>query len=570
MPTQVYTLNTTPSLPNDEHIVNGQAVHMSESVPTGNFAGLSQMSLGSADGDRNNAVFWFSDIRYRLPAGAVITSATLRITAEGGGFNNFDIQARQCLRDWWRTTVSWDAANRTLDWDTPGGTGAADSGPRIGSPVNIQEPMPVDLDVTAWATAIEPNREIGGILVESIAVAGDAFRFFTGNTGADGDRPELYVTYTGGTAIPPIGEGEPITFTGNDGDPPPAPFVSYQGAFEIQSNALEATGPEPGGIGWVGGYDSLVSDGTIQLDYVSNGSTGGDAIGLMFRRSDNDNFTDIVHVGGGQFSMVEVVNGVAGSTLAAYTYPGYDGTQTIPVAVHLDWDEIRVDIGGVTDVMIVENAAHHAETIHGVKYGSAGARIDNLTLPSSAAPAIVSIVGTIAPGENITINTSGLEDQTAATIGGEPLVFVSAGTDTAVFTIPTDIDLRWTDAYTVSTTDGTDFATLSGQNLLARTGWGEAIFSGVIPDPNLTETFYEICVNSLGFTPVAGDQVQFTIQDNFDTDVDWLSSADDPTTGIFAVYDQSTGRTTEYRYYFGPQGVGLGSNIINLKRRREQ
>ncbi len=187
--------------------------------------------------------------------------------------------------------------------------------------------------------------------------------------------------------------------------------------------------------------------------------------------------------------------------------------------------------------------------------GTDGQRVE--VIINYATIAITGVTGTIQSGGQIVISTNNLGTATSVTLGGEALTIDGTDTDEVAATIPTDIDLKWGEStYTLAVGDGTDTATLVNQTLSARSGWSYVNFNGVAPDADTTESFYEMAVNDLSFTPAVDDQLQYSTATGMTVDSQTIVDVDPPATvsGTFAWFDDSAGTRTAESGYAIPGG----------------
>lgn len=385
MPTVAYTNNTTNTNGGVvDRIVSGcQSTYVDESTPSTRYGNSVDIDAGVFIDEFKNVLLRAPGMRYDLPTAAVVSSATLYVKT-GIGFSSFDMTSHKLLRDWWKDHCSWDSPNLLDSWTTTGGTGAGDIGPSTDTQTVSAQGVWVAFDVTSIIQDVADDRDTDGVLLQSVRTGGDSFRRFIKDTGADGDRWELIVTYTGGTDAPvyPTDQAPPITFTGDNGDPLPSGLTAYRGTFEIRDNELACTDLGVGGNGGNVGADTGTYDGVYTVTYSPAGSTA--ANGAMIRSHDNLHFVDLVDIGGtGDFQLIPVVNGVAAAQLASYTIPGYSQNGRYEMVFRMDWDRIRIDIDGVVDAIDVETSYFHKSTICGGKFGSiSGPRLDDMTFPT--------------------------------------------------------------------------------------------------------------------------------------------------------------------------------------------
>ncbi|MCG7904410.1 MAG: hypothetical protein JAY60_18535 [Candidatus Thiodiazotropha weberae] len=161
-----------------------------------------------------------------------------------------------------------------------------------------------------------------------------------------------------------------------------------------------------------------------------------------------------------------------------------------------------------------------------------------------------SVTGTVAPGEQITINCTGVGTVSSVTLGGEALTIDAQNNGNPICTIPTDINLLWGNTYSLVVTDPS--GTVSADHTLsARSGWEIVNWVGPAPDTATTESFYEIAISDFGITADTGDQLQFSSATGLTVDGQWVPTVSPAASrsGTYAVYDASaTARSAEATY----------------------
>ena len=116
---------------------------------------------------------------------------------------------------------------------------------------------------------------------------------------------------------------------------------------------------------------------------------------------------------------------------------------------------------------------------------------------------------------SITVTTVGMDSSPTvktATLGGESLTVVSAGETSWVVSVPEAIILKWGEGdYDLVLTDDTGSVTLNNVTLSAATGWEyvNPTFASGAPNTSTTESAYELVLNDLVLTMIAGDQFQW-------------------------------------------------------------
>ena len=161
-----------------------------------------------------------------------------------------------------------------------------------------------------------------------------------------------------------------------------------------------------------------------------------------------------------------------------------------------------------------------------------------------------SVTGTVAPGEQITINCTGIGTVSSVTLGGEALTIDAQNNGNPICTIPTDINLLWGNTHSLVVTDPS--GTVSADHTLsARSGWEIVNWVGPAPDTANTESFYEIAISDFGISAATGDQLQFSSATGLTVDGQWVPTVSPAASrsGTYAVYDASaTARSAEATY----------------------
>lgn len=133
-----------------------------------------------------------------------------------------------------------------------------------------------------------------------------------------------------------------------------------------------------------------------------------------------------------------------------------------------------------------------------------------LLLSGDIEPAtILSISDELRPGATITALTQWLGTITEVTVGGIAIVPDSTDTDEVTFTIPVNHLTEWGSTVTLTVSDGSNTAEMTDLIFFPREGWEYVNFDGNIPSA-LYESFYELCEDDHGYTPLIGDQLRFT------------------------------------------------------------
>ena len=307
-----------------------------------------------------------------------------------------------------------------------------------------------------------------------------------------------------------------------------APTYAYDGDSPTTLSLGDATGEE---------WNPLIRTAAIN-DNVPSGSTINSASLRLYFELDLGDGTVNTH--GvyrawveSQVSWNNFATGSAWQTAGANGASDYDSTANATAVTDIGYLDIDVtDIvqgirDGTYDSIIIKPSLNDPFRWITRSTSTDGQRPEIII--NYSAIGIDNVTGTIQPGGQIVITTNNLGTATSVTLGGEALTIDSTGTDEVTATIPTGIDLKWGEAtYSLVVGDGTDTATLENQTLLARSGWSYVNFDGVAPDPNTTESFYELSVNDRAYTPVSGNQLQYTTDAALSVDASWVPTVDPP------------------------------------------
>lgn len=123
-------------------------------------------------------------------------------------------------------------------------------------------------------------------------------------------------------------------------------------------------------------------------------------------------------------------------------------------------------------------------------------------------PELKSLTGLLAPGSRISFTKPMISSVTAVTLGGEFLTIVQEEGQVVTCDIPNDIPIPWGSEVTLSASDGAITLTQPNLILQARSGWGYAVFDGIVPPSSSTESFHELAAQDIPFTLDVGDQIQ--------------------------------------------------------------
>ena len=124
-----------------------------------------------------------------------------------------------------------------------------------------------------------------------------------------------------------------------------------------------------------------------------------------------------------------------------------------------------------------------------------------------------------------------------ASLGGQPLVVVSAGETGWVVSVPAGIALKWGETYQLVLTDDSGSVLLNNVTLSPEAGWQFINFSGTIPSVS-TKSGYEVVKADYAYDMLAGDQWLFKSEIGLSFNVETVA----------ALNPQRT-ITTEYRVW---------------------
>lgn len=173
-------------------------------------------------------------------------------------------------------------------------------------------------------------------------------------------------------------------------------------------------------------------------------------------------------------------------------------------------------------------------TTESITYAASAASV------TAIAKSVDSITGTVAPGEQITVNCTGFGTVNTVTLGGESLTIDAQNNGNPICTIPTNINIKWAQSYNLAVTDPYVTEQLS-TTLNARTGWEVVEWVGPAPDTGTTESFYEEAIADFSITADTGDQLQHTTAANMTVDGQWIPTVSPAgsRSGTYAVWDES-------------------------------
>lgn len=205
MPTVVISNNSSGA-----DFSGNESTWMQEDQPLfvhGTDGGLEAHRYGS--GGHRHSCIKFSGLS-NIPGGSTITAVTLDLYIGGGANSGTDASYQDglypLLRNWVEADVSWNIYSGANAWDTPGGTGAADSSSTADAQLVIGTSASGYVQFASTAALVASVQAIvnggnnyGWLLRKDGGGTNDAsYRAFQSDNGTDGQRPKLTVTYTAG------------------------------------------------------------------------------------------------------------------------------------------------------------------------------------------------------------------------------------------------------------------------------------------------------------------------------------------------------------------------------------
>jgi hypothetical protein len=176
----------------DAHIRQGAADANEGSATTCDVDGSDTNGL-----DRSCLMRW--DVT-AIPPGSLVQSVTMTLRATNGSANTYSIYA--ITRPWIEDTVTWNRADATVTWQSPGAFGPNERGAVIGS-VTGSGTINVSLNAAGIALVqswIDGGTN-GGIIIAS-ATNSDGLAFASSEHSRTAYRPKLTVTYAEGSTVP--------------------------------------------------------------------------------------------------------------------------------------------------------------------------------------------------------------------------------------------------------------------------------------------------------------------------------------------------------------------------------
>jgi hypothetical protein len=239
-------------------------------------------------------------------------------------------------------------------------------------------------------------------------------------------------------------------FTGANGDPLPAGLTAQNGTFEIQDNKLAPSGSDPSGPKWVCTQQSE-ADATISAVFNNNNDTAG-TTGVLFRYSDNNNYWMAV-IRGSQSDAIlfKAVDGSL-SNVGSYNIPTSAANSNFLIEVVTAGDGIQVDIDS-TPAISLTDSFNNTATLHGVRMGSAGHRIDDLSIPTVAGADVTPPVITLLGDASVTVTEGDTYTDAGATASDDVDGNITANIAT-VNPVDTNTPAVYTVTYNVSDSAG--------------------------------------------------------------------------------------------------------------------
>ncbi|MBM4430209.1 MAG: DNRLRE domain-containing protein, partial [Chloroflexi bacterium] len=175
--------------------------HIHQYAATTNYCTRNQLEVGYKQQYASLLHFDLSSI----PAGAVVTQASLQLYAIGWSGSNLSLGAYAVLRDVELCQTTWNLARTGQSWAIPGCNGSTD---RRGTPENSVTTSGIyqwyEFDITSlvqdWVYGDVAN--CGLLLRGTSATSTSSFRFASSESGTASQRPKLVVTYRCGGSPP--------------------------------------------------------------------------------------------------------------------------------------------------------------------------------------------------------------------------------------------------------------------------------------------------------------------------------------------------------------------------------
>jgi hypothetical protein len=152
----------------------------------------------------------------------------------------------------------------------------------------------------------------------------------------------------------------------------------------------------------------------------------------------------------------------------------------------------------------------------------------------------------VSAGQSATITGIGFDlPISTVTLGGESLTVTGTPTTTSIdVTVPTGIDLKWSELYQLAVTDNTGTITRNSITLAPQSGWSTQTYNGTAPNPTTTESFYEYAQTDAtvgNITMASGDVLAWEAQTGMTVDGQTIPviSPAATVTGAYRIWDDT-------------------------------
>jgi hypothetical protein len=211
--TNVYTVQADEEIFNvtiqpDPSSIKDSWIRLSAPNSTGN---TDELGVGEDDASVDLYRSFLEFDLTTLPANITVVGATLSLwVKEDHSSNDRDMHAYSVYKNWVETSVTWNRYYNglSLEWQTPGATGATDASSVPIGTVNVVDDLAVDsqvdmvLDAEAMRQFIKQN--YFGFKLQMDTESNDMYVFYSSDEATETDkRPQLYIEYTLGE-IPPL------------------------------------------------------------------------------------------------------------------------------------------------------------------------------------------------------------------------------------------------------------------------------------------------------------------------------------------------------------------------------
>ncbi len=151
---------------------------------------ISRLEVDGEDGGTELAVL----LRWRdlsIPVGSRVVGASFQVNITNNG-DQYNVE--RVLKNWSESQVTWNQAANGVGWQTPGGKGAADSGPLVAEFASNNTQFNADgvAMVQSWIDDPDSNH---GILISNPGGATDGVDFSSREVGFASDRPKLTILH---------------------------------------------------------------------------------------------------------------------------------------------------------------------------------------------------------------------------------------------------------------------------------------------------------------------------------------------------------------------------------------